>query len=130
MELPELPKQKKKREASITPAVLAWFRKNYPSTCLIEIKYSRTRSIAEKAVLPHQKQALMCACSDIGVTHKLTDEARRQQPCDAFHIVKAEGLVVACFKRTGTCYIVPIEKWRGIRLADLPTSGSTLSFEL
>lgn len=111
--LPELPRIIKKREANITPKVLAWFRKNYPYTCAIEIKATNSNSIPKSAVMDHQMKALLQAESPVGIVHKLSDEARRKQPFDAFCIKGCKAYVVACFTGRGICYVIPANEWSG-----------------
>ncbi len=81
-DLPELPVVKVKREANITPTVLAWFREQFAPSFVykisdeaqrrlpfdafmlgkhpaaIEIKVTTRKYISQSAVLPHQKLAL------------------------------------------------------------------------
>lgn len=115
--LPDLPAVRKKREAEITPRVLSWFRENHHASCAIEIKVGKGNTIAENKVLPHQLRALLDASASRGIVHKLTDEARRQQPFDAFQLVAVSSYVVACFMRTRTCHVIPVAEWRGIASA-------------
>lgn len=113
MNLPDLPVIRKKREAGITPKVLAWFHMNHPDSCVIEIKVAKGKTIPESALLPHQRLALLAA-SGKGLTHKLSDEARRQQPFDAFHAVGVKAYVVACFlDRPRVGLAIDVKKWRG-----------------
>lgn len=120
--LPSLPSLKKKREANVTPRVLAWFKYNGPSSCAIEIKATTSGSIPESALLPHQKAALLAACKS-GVIHKLSDEARRQQPFDAFKISYARAFVVCCFLKEGLreALVIDVKEWRGAKY-DTPSA--------
>ena len=52
MELPDLPKKYKRKEAKIDNIVIDWFRDNYPHSCAIEVK------IKGNKILPHQELAL------------------------------------------------------------------------
>ncbi len=112
-ELPDLPRVLVKREAAITPLVLAYFRDHYPRTVAIEVKATKGNTIREKAVLPHQLAALRGAQSEKGIVHKLSDAARMRQPFDAFKIVNADAYVVACFLNDHTCLAIEPSKWRG-----------------
>lgn len=112
--LPSLPSLKKKREANLTPSILKWFRENGPSCCAIEIKVTDKKRIPKSALLPHQKQALMDVYRG-GIVYKLTDEARREQPFDAFKLAFAKGFVVACFTGAGArvCKVIDVREWEG-----------------
>ncbi len=114
--LPELPKTRKKREADLTPRVLQWFRENHSPSCAIEIKATYGLRLAARVLQPHQKAALLDAASGRGIVHKLSDEARRQQPFDAFKLASVPAYVVACFTRNRTCHIVPVARWVGISI--------------
>ena len=111
MDLPELPRILKKREAEITPSVLLWFKENYPRSCAIEIKQTDKNSIPEKALQKHQRKALLDATM-AGITHKIADN-RTRLPFDAFLFKKADAFVVACFRRQKTCLVIPIKNWKG-----------------
>lgn len=120
--LPELPKLKKKREANITPLVLSWFRENYPGSAAIEIKATDKMSIPASAVLPHQRAALMDVCGGKsgGLVYKISDEARRQVPFDAFQLQHAGAFVVACFTdpKIRRCLIYDIREWKGAKVGE------------
>lgn len=116
IDLPELPRQLKKREADVTPRVLEWFRANYSGSCALEIKATSGNSIPASAVLPHQKLALWDVALRGGIVHKLSDEARRKQPFDAFCLKGCPAYVVACFTTYHTCYLIPIQEWKGIKI--------------
>lgn len=128
--LPDLPRTIKKREASITPRVLEWFRTNYTAPCALEIKATQTGSIPASALAPHQRIALLDATTARGIAHKLSDEARRQQPFDAFVLKGCAAFVVACFPKRGICYAVPIKEWRGVKLSCPPSSSAVLVLDL
>ena len=111
--LPDLPRIIQKREAGITPAILSWFRENGPATCLIEIKATTKNKIPASALLPHQRRALLDACGG-GIVYKLSDEARRQVPCDAFKISYTRAFVVCAFLSSPrVALVIDIKKWRG-----------------
>lgn len=117
-ELPELPQLKKKKEAKVTPRVLEWFRKNYHSSCAIEIKNTTKNTIPKSALKEHQMLALKDSKSFNGLVHKLSDESRRQQPYDAFMLKNADAYVVACFSKHGYCLIIDIDQWQGAKYTD------------
>lgn len=124
--LPELPRKLRKREADHTRAVLEWFKENYLGGCVvIEIKYSSGNSVPRRAVLPHQIAALTAANSGRGLVHKLSDEARRQQPFDAFLMRSCDAFVVCVFggsRGVGVCHAVPVRMWGGIKREMNPDS--------
>ncbi len=112
--LPNLPRKLRKREADITPKILDWFRKHHNACAAIEIKATDGHSIPASALMPHQKAALMQAAGK-GITHKLSDEARRRQPFDAFMLKGVPAYVVAVFTTHRVAYAFPIHLWRGAR---------------
>lgn len=67
--------------------------------------------------MPHQKAALLAA-SRGGIVHKISDEARRQQPFDAFKLSGVQAYVVACFGKE--CTAIRVEHWNG---ASMETRG-------
>ena len=100
-DLPPLPKKLNKREANVTPKIIKWFKENYPESVALEIKSTNTNSIPRSAVKDHQLAALLAASSLQGMSHKLSDEARRQQPFDAFILKATKSFVVAHFSAHG-----------------------------
>jgi len=92
MTLPDLPRTLKKREADITPHVLAWFKKNYPRSCAIEIKYGKNK------LEDHQVTALAQVAKG-SFTYKIPDMGRKN-PFDGFLLKDADAVVVTCEKRT------------------------------
>lgn len=88
----------------------------YRKSCAVEIKASAGNTIPASALLDHQRAALMDVASFRGIAHKLSDEARRQQPFDAFMLANVPAYVVACFTKAGVCYVIPIEIWKGARV--------------
>lgn len=109
--LPDLPQLRKKREAKITPRVLDWFRENGPSSCALEIKVCKGNKLPASALLPHQRRALLDVCGS-GIVHKLSDEARRKQPYDAFKLSFARAYVCVVFLTTPrVCLVIDIKKW-------------------
>ena len=119
-DLPILPPVRRKREQSVTPKVLAWFLKNYPYSCAIEVKATKGHSIPSNALLPHQKRALLDA-TDVGIVFKIPDVGFRN-PFDAFMLKNVPAFVVACFTGDGVCYAIPVKRWRGARI-DPSTAG-------
>jgi len=118
MNLPDLPRVLKKREADITPRVLAWFRDNYPDCVALEIKVTNKGTIEPSRLKDHQRAALIAAGSSSGIIHKLTDASRTRQPFDAFMIKNRQSFVVACFKasRKTTCLAIDPKEWKGARI--------------
>lgn len=109
-QLPNLPRTIRKREAKITPIILDWFRKNHDGSCAIEVKQTNGNSIPASALLPHQRAALIAA-SGTGIVHKLSDEARRRQPFDAFMLCDADAYVVVAFLKYKYALVYPIDAW-------------------
>ena len=86
--LPNLPKKRQHKEADVTPAVIAWFEKNYPKSVALEIKVNTNK------VLPHQYAALRQVAAG-SFAYKLPDMGRRM--CyDAFILKQADALTVRC----------------------------------
>lgn len=93
--LPELPRILKKREAEITPRIVAWLERNYPNTCAFEIKIKGNK---EK---PHQTIALRQV--DAGTfAWKIPDMGRRN-PFDGFLLKKADALTITYDPTTREC---------------------------
>lgn len=113
--LPSLPRVIRKKEASITPKVLTWFRENHKGSCAIEIKVAKGNSLPASALAPHQHAALMAA-SRGGIVHKLSDEARRRQPFDAFMLQGVPAYVVVVFTAKRIALAIPV--------AHFPLEGS------
>jgi len=113
--LPELPRTLKKKEASVTPPVLAWFKAHHPFSCAIEIKNTAGNSIPASALADHQRLALKDSKLPHGLIHKLSDEARRKNPYDAFMLKNSAAFVVACFSSYGICLVFDVEDWVGAR---------------
>lgn len=111
--LPNLPRILKKKEASITPRINAFMAQYAPPCCAWEIKTVKGSSCPKKAVLEHQIRALRAVMSPAGVVHKLSDEARRQQPFDAFKIASASAYVVVHYQKHKTCIVYDAGSWNG-----------------
>jgi len=127
--LPELPAVRRKREQKVTPAVLHWFKHNYPSTVALEIKATSNMSVTEARLQPHQRAALIDTVSMSGLAHKIADTGRRL-PFDGFVIKGAAAFVVACFTRYGVCYAVPVQQWRGFRVTSAGTPRDASPYTL
>ncbi len=112
--LPTLPRTLNKREANITPKVLKCLATLLPGSWAVEIKATSGKSIPLSAVQPHQLLALKQVKTQ-GVVHKISDEARRKQPFDAFK-VKGDAYVVACFTSDGICLVIDANLWNGARV--------------
>lgn len=84
----ELPKKLNKREQSITPAVMKWFKDNYHGDVAIEIKVKGNK---EKK---HQTAALAQVANSTFI-HKLADTGRRQ-PFDIIMLKYAVPFTVTC----------------------------------
>ena len=87
--LPALAGERRQNEARITPRVLAWFLKNYPVSCAIEIKYG-----ANKKLLPHQAAALRKVTLG-AFAHKIGDRGARV-PFDGFILKNADAIIARC----------------------------------
>lgn len=120
IELPDLPKKIKKREAAVTPIILDWFRENHQGSCAIEIKATEGRSIPESALAPHQKAALMEAAEG-RLVHKISDAGRLRVPFDAFMLSGVPSYVVAAFlgPTDRVALVIPVVAWAGAK----PTTG-------
>lgn len=88
MNLPNLPKQYKRKEAKIDGLVLDWFLNNYPNDVAIEVK------IKGNKVLPHQELALK-EVQEGHFKYKIPDLGRRN-PFDGIVLKNAEAFVVTC----------------------------------
>ncbi len=124
--LPELPKKKNKTEAKVTPRVLAWLKKNYPFSVAVEIKVTKTNSIAKSALQPHQLKALLAVKDPAGLSYKIPDNSRIRLPFDAFIMKKTPAYVVACFIKHKKCIAIKPEDWNGAN----PKSNCTFSIPL
>jgi len=87
------------------------------SSAAIEIKCTNKDIIPEKALAPHQKQALLAAKNG-GITHKIADN-RTRLPFDAFFLKNASAWVVGCFSHKGICFVVDIDKWKGLNINNI-----------
>ncbi len=111
-QFPELPRVLKKREADVTPKVLAWFREKHKKIAVFEIKATDSNSIPQSALAPHQRAALIKASTGT-LVHKLTDASRTRQPFDAFCVSLCPAYVVAVFPTHKVAYVITVGKWTG-----------------
>lgn len=88
MNLPNLPKQYKRKEAKIDSLVLDWFLENYSEDVAVEVK------IKGNKVLPHQEVALQ-QVTDGKFKYKIPDMGRKN-PFDGVVLKKAHAYVVTC----------------------------------
>lgn len=88
----------------------------YLSSCAIEIKATTKNTIAEKALQPHQRRALLTAKHGT-MTHKIADN-RTRLPFDAFMLKYSDAYVVACFTTHGVCLVFDIDEWQGASYDD------------
>ena len=88
MNLPDLPKKRKHKEADITPSVIKWFEDHYPYSCALEIK------IFGNKVKIHQEAALKKVDSGV-FSYKIPDMGRKN-PFDVFILKNAKALIVTC----------------------------------
>jgi len=111
--LPDLPKKLQKREAKITPLVLKWFQKNFPFSCALEIKATKTNTISKSALKEHQCKALIAVQSMSGLSYKIPDNSRIRLPFDAFQLKGTQSFVVACFLKERICLAIDPKDWEG-----------------
>lgn len=116
-ELPDLPRVLHKREADVTTRILKWMRDNYTQSCAIEVKATTRDNIPTSALLPHQRLALMQARGQ-GMVHKLSDEARRRQPFDAFMLKRCNAMVICAFTKHRVAYAYMVEDFTGSHIND------------
>lgn len=123
---PDLPRVLKKREADLTPKILQWFRTSYPFSVALEIKVTKTGSIAKSALQDHQLKALLAVQSGAGLTHKLSDAGHLRQPFDAFQMKNTHSFVVCVFLTSKVCLAINPNKWNGAT----PTTLATFAIPL
>lgn len=115
--LPELPKRERtKKEQEITPKILQWFRDNYQGSCAIEIKQTKTNTLAKSKVEPHQIKALLSA-SGAGIVHKIADN-KRKNPFDAFMLQGVKSYIVVAFISHKFALAYNPETWDGASFLD------------
>ncbi len=86
--LPQLPRQMKKREAKIDSKVLEWFSVNYPTSVAVEVK------IKGNKLKPHQELSLN-EVQGGAYYFKIPDMGRRN-PFDGFVLKNANAFTVTC----------------------------------
>ena len=96
MNLPELPKLRKHKEADITPSVMAWFIDNYPRDYAVEVKIKGGR------IKKHQPVALK-QVHEGKFDYKLPDRGARN-PFDFIGLKQADALLVICDGRLCKAY--------------------------
>lgn len=109
----KLPRLLKKREASITPKIVEWLKKNIKHDFAYEIKHCKGDTIGENELLPHQKKALL-ACRDGIYNHKIADMGR-QNPFDGFQMVGSGAYVIVHFSKYNKTLVVDVMDWKGGR---------------
>lgn len=88
IDLPNLPKQYKRKEAKIDSKVLDWFFYNYPDDVAIEVKIKGNKTLEHQDVALNQVQSG-------AFKFKIPDMGRRN-PFDGVVLKKAKGFVVTC----------------------------------
>lgn len=88
MKLPDLPRVLKKREADLSPAVFAWFEKNYPNSVAIEIKVKGGRAREHQIIALKKVQ-------NGSFAYKIVDTGIRL-PFDGFVLKNADAFLVEC----------------------------------
>lgn len=83
---------------------------------LVEVKATKTNSIARSAVKPHQLSALIAVRSPRGMAHKMSDASRLRQPADFWMMKNATSFVVAVFLKDRVCLAIEPSKWNGARV--------------
>lgn len=74
---------------------------------------TKTNTLPRSALKDHQRLALFAAQTR-GITHKISDEARRQQPFDAFQLKGVAGFVVVCFTQNPKiARVYTVDEWKG-----------------
>lgn len=102
MQLPDLPKKRKKDESDITPFVMEWFMKYYSRNYAVEVK------IKGGKLKKHQPVALK-KVEDGKFDLKLKDNGSIN-PFDFFGLKDADAYIVVCDKRKCTAYTYKMEK--------------------
>ncbi len=120
-DLPPLPKKLKKREADVTPKILAWFKRKQ-ITAVFEIKATAGHSIPRSALLPHQQAALELAAKGT-LVHKISDAGHVRTPFDGFSVTKVSAFVCVAFTAFGEAYIIPVKDWNGARVGVRPPNA-------
>lgn len=115
--LPDLPSKKRnKLEQEVTPTILQWFRDSYSGSCAIEIKQTKTNTLAKSKVEDHQIKALLSASGN-GIVHKIADN-KRKNPFDAFMLQGVKSYIVVAFLSHKYALAYLPEKWEGASFDD------------
>lgn len=109
----KLPRILKKREASITPKIVEWLKKNLKHDFLYEIKHCKGDTIAESELLPHQKKSLL-ACRNGVFNYKIPDMGGRN-PADGFQMVGSGAYVIVHFSKHNKTLVIDVIDWKGGR---------------
>ena len=95
MQLPELPKQREKREAGFGLTFRAWVEKNPQFSGAFELKQCNS-SLPFADVKDHQIASLR-AVAGKGLLWKIADDSRGIKPFDYFYFRKAKAYIVIKF---------------------------------
>ena len=98
MDLPELPKGKKRSEAKIDGKVAEWFFKNHPHSVLLEVKMKGGK------VKEHQQRLLDSVSKTGTFKYKFPDGGKRT-PLDYVILKKADAVLAICEGRECECII-------------------------
>ncbi len=109
MTLPDLPRRKTKREADITPRILAALVANLGYTMAVEIKVSQGSTLPSAALKDHQYLALKQAKRGC-LVHKIGDYGHRT-PFDAFVLNHTHAYVVVYYITLRIAYAIDIDAW-------------------
>lgn len=101
MILPELPRQKKSKEADFGLRFREWMRENPQWSGAYELKQCAT-CLNFKAVKDHQIAALKLAKGS-GLLWKIADDSRGVKPFDYFYLRGAGGYIVIKYTR---CFVI------------------------
>ncbi len=91
--LPELPKQIKKKEAAFGLRFRKWIEKNPQMSGAFELKQVEGNSMPFSAVKPHQLVALFMASRN-GILYKIADDSRGTKPFDYVYLRHSGAYVV------------------------------------
>ena len=80
----ELPRLLNKREAKKTPAIEKWIMQNISSSCMVEVKQTRTATLPANSIKPHQRETLLA----VKYIKKLSDALGQRQPADIIYFYK------------------------------------------
>jgi len=108
-----LPRLLKKREASITPKIKEWLKKNIKHDFVYEIKHCKGDTIGVNELQPHQLKALS-ACKHAVFNHKIADMGR-QNPFDGFQMYMCNAYVIVHFSKHNKTLVIDVDDWKGGR---------------